>query len=444
MVRRNKGQVKGEDSKASPFWGPQQIRLADELLSDFSGGNGNFEDHPHLPRIQELTVRHVQGQQSAGQVYGLLGMANAAAQKRGASISTIKVDYASTLADVYTAATKTILEDCNHLGFISAASVIVRGDGDGLELTPGLPSWVPDFCTSASIAKTRPLLFRQGSSKASWDATRHAELGSLGFRIRGRQLDVKAVWVGTLLAGPSLVNEEFLLTFEPLAAVLLRCGQRYKPTGELSVEAFWRTLIAYSEQNAPSDYDASELRTAFRCWVSGFIINSALECSRPERGWLATYHSMEHFRALAERDGDAAGDLLPDPDWIVAKLREMHSLGYPDTRHFPSMSEHELGRVVKLSKELTTINRLSVRCSTLLDTFAMGRGVFLTDEGHLGMGVPSVAEGDSLWVVSSCPVPLVLRAEVDGSYQLIGDSYVHGVMHGEAIDGAEWQDICIT
>ncbi|KAK3673782.1 hypothetical protein LTR78_006336 [Recurvomyces mirabilis] len=51
--------------------------------------------------------------------------------------------------------------------------------------------------------------------------------------------------------------------------------------------------------------------------------------------------------------------------------------------------------------------------------------------------VPSYAkEGDVAYVVPGCPVPFVVRWISDNRWRLIGECYIHAVMHGEAINGS--------
>jgi len=79
----------------------------------------------------------------------------------------------------------------------------------------------------------------------------------------------------------------------------------------------------------------------------------------------------------------------------------------------------------------------------ILSTYVNHRP-FLTDSGYLGMGYESVEEGDEIWIVRGCPTPLVLRRSEEG-FSLIGESYVHGVMRGEAVgDNVEWKKIQIV
>jgi hypothetical protein len=62
-----------------------------------------------------------------------------------------------------------------------------------------------------------------------------------------------------------------------------------------------------------------------------------------------------------------------------------------------------------------------------------GRRMFRTEGNLLGMGSRSVEVGDEVWVLKGGNVPFVLRRVKEGVYRLVGDAYVHGIMHGEAI-----------
>ncbi|KAH8744628.1 hypothetical protein F5883DRAFT_439740 [Diaporthe sp. PMI_573] len=43
--------------------------------------------------------------------------------------------------------------------------------------------------------------------------------------------------------------------------------------------------------------------------------------------------------------------------------------------------------------------------------------------------------GDLICVLYGCDVPVVLR-KIECHYKFIGESYVHGIMHGEAIEAS--------
>lgn len=59
------------------------------------------------------------------------------------------------------------------------------------------------------------------------------------------------------------------------------------------------------------------------------------------------------------------------------------------------------------------------------------RSLLVTERGYIGLGPSKVEDGDLITIIYGCSVPLVLRKKGD-HYILIGEAYVHGLMHGEA------------
>jgi hypothetical protein len=73
------------------------------------------------------------------------------------------------------------------------------------------------------------------------------------------------------------------------------------------------------------------------------------------------------------------------------------------------------------------------------------RAFFITTEGYIGIGPPTLRVGDNVFLVQGSNVPFVLRNKNEGLmregaqdtevrpcvYSFIGDCYVHGLMEGE-------------
>lgn len=370
-------------------------------------------------------------------VFALLGIANYAASSRGAAKTTIVVDYGkgSTVAVVFTRAIKTILEDCNHLGLLAEARKIIKGDDkDRHHPMPNLPSWVPDF---SGESLSNPIIHRPGAFL--FDPSRYGQFGSQGFCIVDTRLNVKAVQVGTVSAVSAPLSDFFVNgKFESIAAILLQLGTNYAPTGELGMDAFWRTLVCNADESGnPANID---MRASFGHWLTHRILASLTLHNDAGDKCLAAFRGMKNYRALVNRDGAHAGEMLPSLEMLEDRLRKSGMLPWPDGR---------MSQDFTVSQALE-LNRLSHRYHGLVTMMAAYRRVFLTDQGYLGVGVDTTAVGDSVWVISSCPVPLILRTATGVSsvsqttYHLMGDSYVHGIMHGEAVpEGMEWNEICI-
>ncbi|QIX02031.1 hypothetical protein AMS68_007548 [Peltaster fructicola] len=62
-----------------------------------------------------------------------------------------------------------------------------------------------------------------------------------------------------------------------------------------------------------------------------------------------------------------------------------------------------------------------------------GRVVIVTATGYMGLAPHGAQEGDLLFVVLGSDVPYLLRHKDDG-YELIGEAYLQGIMHGEALE----------
>lgn len=72
------------------------------------------------------------------------------------------------------------------------------------------------------------------------------------------------------------------------------------------------------------------------------------------------------------------------------------------------------------------------------------RRVLKTRGGYIGTGPRSLRQGDEVWILHRAGMPFVLRLQSNGNYRLVGEAFVYGVMHSEALQlGLEKQNITI-
>ena len=71
-----------------------------------------------------------------------------------------------------------------------------------------------------------------------------------------------------------------------------------------------------------------------------------------------------------------------------------------------------------------------------------GRHLFTTKYGRIGLGPKSLREDDVVVVLFGGKWPFVLREQED-HYIIIGHSYVHGIMHGEAVRDMETSNVLV-
>lgn len=75
---------------------------------------------------------------------------------------------------------------------------------------------------------------------------------------------------------------------------------------------------------------------------------------------------------------------------------------------------------------------------------SQARRLFATNSARLGLGPGTMEVGDEVWIVESGAMPLIPRpAGSEGEYLLVGEAYVHGIMHGEAVSEDIIREICL-
>ncbi|KAK1762744.1 hypothetical protein QBC33DRAFT_599931 [Phialemonium atrogriseum] len=81
------------------------------------------------------------------------------------------------------------------------------------------------------------------------------------------------------------------------------------------------------------------------------------------------------------------------------------------------------------------VNALAAHFRTMVGAYTVGRCLFRTRKGYLGLGSHEPQSGDLVCIFFGGAVPFLLRRRDGGSgYELVGDAYVHGVMQGETGD----------
>jgi hypothetical protein len=81
-----------------------------------------------------------------------------------------------------------------------------------------------------------------------------------------------------------------------------------------------------------------------------------------------------------------------------------------------------------------------------------GRVLFTTEGGYLGLGPSGTKKRDQVCLIMGANVPYILRrsssphkgkSKVGLGYNLVGECYIRGIMHGERVSRSEWQEIVL-
>jgi hypothetical protein len=192
---------------------------------------------------------------------------------------------------------------------------------------------------------------------------------------------------------------------EPMTAEMMSSAYRLDDT-KFDLLAFGRDAadIVRGEDGPASDALRSTELT-YDSWDKRNV-----ESKTKDRGKLA----RQMRDSLYELWKSNSGDIFPSPVYV----REITEVLNPFKSDSPGRKEVQ-----------DRIDRFNVALGMKLDS----RRLFTTTEGHLGIGPQSLAEGDGIWVLSGADVPFVLRKLDQGVFRLVGEGFLFGAMHGEAM-----------
>ncbi|XEV05006.1 hypothetical protein FSHL1_010293 [Fusarium sambucinum] len=363
----------------------------------------------------------VENMHTRDSVYGLWGVFQHVANEQGVTIPQhLMPNYNIPASQVLESIAAEILEATGDLTLLALVKDPVR------RVTADLPSWCPDFGPSTGMnsifspgfkSVTRP----NASGTVRYGATR-----------RGKAFKVYGSHLGTVrLLGGSF---EMVITagVHDWVEILLKMDRTYAHTGQSSMEAFWRTLIwDHDFTNRPAKLvDSKAFESLVLMWIAG-----AFQKTLHKDGLAAAERSFEAYRILDDLASHIPDSAFPSHAELKSLLVKLNLLSGP-SEEVLSMSEQ--------AAWIEDIRNTGKTCFAVIGVTSRYRRPFLTDNGYLGSSCESTQAGDEVWVVSGCPVPLVLRKSGDheGCYTLIGESYVHGVMNGEAAEGTvAWKEI---
>jgi hypothetical protein len=307
----------------------------------------------------------------------------------------VQIDYRATPETIYMdAATKLMVRD-QSLDILSAARL---HDHD---LLKGLPSWVPDW--SVIGMEALPLLSCEALHDIPWQASRSTKTCPL-FQNNGLMLGISGQLIDEIVAcGPHMQQPDLsgLSTFQRVCKLFssgveddavfhewkkvagLRSGRPYI-TGETRFDAYWQTLCA------------------------GAVSQDTFEAARDA---LTRWHHWEAYHEWADRLWlDTLG--LDYRKWLYKFLSFVSRCIIALRRGF---------RIADQSFELGLLQQIH------------GRKFVRTRKGYLGLTSRLVCVGDKVGLFKGSKVPLIIRRK-DTHWQLLGESYIHGMMYGECFD----------
>ncbi|KAJ4349358.1 uncharacterized protein N0V89_007972 [Didymosphaeria variabile] len=266
-----------------------------------------------------------------------------------------------------------------------------------------LPSWVPDWTRQRW---TRPFLMRGLPSHATGDTRFQPSVDPDGqtIRLRGRLLD-------KIL----LVNDQAEIPvdqFEPYNRTVHGDAQAHRRYTVKVEQRRMRDALEQSVRLAWPNSDRFTWEKYENMWRT-FICNRLIDDSIPTEDY---GYAWELFMGMLR--------------WQTANKDEAKSgCYYEEVVPVDTTGLREQQKQTKGEAGLLRYGGAHTR-------WCYNRRFFISSAERYGWAVDGTKAGDIVAVLYGCPYPFLLRESSDGSYKILGDCYIHGLMDGEALEGA--------
>ncbi|RDW72876.1 hypothetical protein BP6252_06783 [Coleophoma cylindrospora] len=344
-------------------------------------------------------------------IYALLGLTSNSTGITPSDIR-VKIDYGLKKDEVYTHVARTILSKTGNLDILSACH-LVPNERNGWGSSINQPSWVPDWSSSGKHVSLR--------LQGSW---------------REDYFDFVASGSHTQCVPKFPDNRTLCLNgilFDKVTAVSLPAETRRAPPDETP-----GIVVIFTDW----------FKEMYRTHLMFRSIDRMFNFGRHKAKYVTGESMFDVYwqTRICGCYGPEGYDVLYD--YFHDKAKEGNWRHFPPPlipRNFaPGLWIFSLAYIVNLIwllvKGLFGVKRKPAEVDTLLsgkqEHMAYGLWKFIkTEKGYLGLAPASTQLGDWIGIFEGGKVPLVLRKTEDAqSWYMIGESYVHGIMKGEAFD----------
>jgi hypothetical protein len=336
-------------------------------------------------------------------------------------------DYGKPTSVIYEETLVAIFHNCGWLYLLDIVNSAKRTTREPL---PGLPSWIPDWSDPSSSSRFACEYDTCGSSRA--DVTL---LGN--DRISG-QLPLR---------GKRFSKIQKCADAEPIPADDLNTDRRWEDSLIIvrSLRAWLRLL--HTSNKKEKDW-LKALSSLFVC-AKGFSA-TALELFLV---WSKTMEGVENWweetggdevpkadstKNSLEKNKDEDEQMhTDDPDRSDDENKPENSVNQddPDDTHkdYVLTLEDKFLLVLESHEFRSKHNGMSLNDYQSMVRFShLGDSCFLTKEGAMGTGHHTMKEGDDIVLFAGANQPMIVRANGNNLYRLIGPAYIPSIMQGEA------------
>lgn len=307
-------------------------------------------------------------------------------------------DYSMSIEEIYKQLVVSFVKESGRLDILSLANLPVYPRK--LELT--IPSWVPDWAyrvtstVNSRIAAVRPVWADGGSRAIATFSDDNNTLRARGFIVDAIDgLAQCADGVVPSVSHPQLHQSR---------------SRRSMYNGAGAIDAIWRSLLANRTPTATMllDHVAPETRDSEPLYL---FLQQCRELSNEPI-------SLTHRSPTKS---------ITFKDWF-RNNRGLIVAGRAIRDWANDLSIFENASVPTPQSLASTFDFFDFSLASHLRSWRF----FTTVSGYAGLGPNPCQPGDQVVIILGCATPLVLRP-VNSHYELVGECYVHGIMHGEAM-----------
>jgi hypothetical protein len=358
--------------------------------------------------LQDLLAgQELESSDSRDKVYALVGLVMTPA----AQAVKFDVNYSKPIPEVFTDLARFAIEAYKSVQVLGH----VREESENAPRFKDLPSWVPDLSSPAP----GPVLYNPGSHYKDFCAAGAAEAifrnivnEPQAIAVKGYAMDtVKSL--GNMLKTPVTVFSDdhakcaVLRNWEDIVA-----EQAPYVTGEAISEAYTWTIVADANMPQNGAY-------MYGCWASSVV------GAEP-----SSYRNSEHDDSASGVSANVLSKALQEACETVKSD--------PDAVRLRDQGAREINQDWGSYSMLYLVGMMDA---------AFDRRLFATDKGYIGLAPAGTQVGDRVCILLGGHTPFLLRPseQYSGRYRLVGECYVHGIMHGEALqqDGLDLQEFIL-
>jgi hypothetical protein len=306
--------------------------------------------------------------------------------------------------DLYTCVTKLVLDYSASLDYIADTG---RRSEKACNLT--LPSWVVDYSSGVIDYGFR-------ITSQYFDAALCAKSIYPQFLVTTTEITCYGAQFGMIndVGKYPMYQIESIDHFRHLLEFYLSLPRHIN--GRRRMEMFWRNLMSGSidihGNNPPPSFEEN-----FAAWFKLKIVFMLRETTN--RNQAAEYSHMV--------DQLTSSDDVTEMAVAEDVYETVRYLTVPEKFPFQVLDRVKRKYVANEHKADIYVNGV--------DSSRIGRRIFTTECGLLGLGRETVQKGDQVWLLCNAHTPFLLRRTADPlKFTVVGDCYMYGFMHGEMLD----------